>query len=45
MGGKTFQQYLGLYWDILKDKYLDWLNSTYSKSLLRIFVYCLIVLF
>ena len=34
--GKTFQEYLGPLWDVLKNKYSEWLDATYSMSLSRI---------
>lgn len=30
--GKTFDQFLGLLWDTVKNKYWEWLNQCYSKS-------------
>ena len=29
--GQTFQQFMGLLWDALIDKYGEWLTMTYSK--------------
>lgn len=38
--GQTFEQYLGPLWDVLKAKYTEWLDVTYSMPLSRI--YCLL---
>ena len=32
LNGQTFQDFLGLMWDVLKGKYAEWLNILYSKS-------------
>lgn len=29
--GQTFQEFMGLLWSTLKDKYGEWLNLTYSE--------------
>ena len=39
MTGQTFQQYMGLLWNVVKDKYWQWLNATYSKSLSKFCFY------
>lgn len=30
MAGQTFQQFMGPLWGVLKDKFAEWLNATYS---------------
>ena len=32
LNGQTFQDFLGPMWDVLKGKYTEWLNISYSKS-------------
>ena len=30
--GQSFQEYMGPLWDVMKEKYWQWLNTTYSES-------------
>ena len=35
MTSQSFQEFLGPLWSVVKDKYGEWLNTTYSKTSLK----------